>query len=135
MPDSQFLGHIFKHSLFELHFCQTKVPFPLLFQVLAGLKEDGEGKRRKQPQWINDFRLVEWGQQGLFYEYLEMVIQYGFITIFVAAFPLAPLFALFNNVFELRLDAKKLLGRERERTKGVGWGRKEALFFPISTGF
>ena len=35
------------------------------------------------------------------------VIQYGFITIFVSAFPLAPLFALFNNVFELRLDAKK----------------------------
>ncbi len=41
------------------------------------------------------------------------VIQYGFITIFVAAFPLAPLFALLNNVFELRLDAKKLLVHHR----------------------
>lgn len=37
------------------------------------------------------------------------VIQYGFITIFVVAFPLAPVFALVNNVFETRLDAKKYL--------------------------
>ena len=41
------------------------------------------------------------------------VIQYGFITIFVSAFPLAPLFALLNNVFELRVDAKKLLFHHR----------------------
>ena len=27
------------------------------------------------------------------------VIQYGFVTIFVAAFPLAPFFALINNIF------------------------------------
>jgi len=37
------------------------------------------------------------------------VIQYGFITIFVAAFPLAPLFALLNNIIEIRLDAYKLV--------------------------
>jgi len=37
------------------------------------------------------------------------VIQYGFITIFVAAFPLAPLFALFNNIIEIRVDAYKLV--------------------------
>lgn len=45
--------------------------------------------------------------------FLSAVIQYGFITIFVAAFPLAPLFALLNNIFELRLDAKKLLVHHR----------------------
>ena len=31
------------------------------------------------------------------------------MTIFVAAFPLAPLFALLNNVIEVRLDAYKLV--------------------------
>lgn len=41
------------------------------------------------------------------------MIQYGFITIFVSAFPLAPLFALVNNIFELRVDAKKLLFHHR----------------------
>jgi anoctamin-1 len=36
-------------------------------------------------------------------------MQYGFVTLFVTAFPLAPFFALLNNVFEMRLDAKKFL--------------------------
>ena len=37
------------------------------------------------------------------------MIQYGFVTIFVAAFPLAPLFALINNIIEIRLDAYKFV--------------------------
>ena len=31
------------------------------------------------------------------------------MTIFVAAFPLAPMFALLNNVIEIRLDAYKFV--------------------------
>ena len=50
----------------------------------------------------------EFGRLGLLDEYLELAIQYGFITLFVAAFPLAPLFALLNNIFEIRLDARKV---------------------------
>ena len=79
------------------------------FKLITGISS----KEKRAPQWVRDFKLAEWGSQGLFYEYLEMVIQYGFVTIFVSAFPLAPLFALFNNVFELRLDAKKLLVHHR----------------------
>ena len=41
---------------------------------------------------------------------------YGFITIFVCAFPIAPLFALFNNILELRLDSKKILEKHRRPT-------------------
>lgn len=36
------------------------------------------------------------------------VIQFGFITLFVASFPLAPLLALLNNILEVRVDAWKL---------------------------
>ena len=36
------------------------------------------------------------------------VIQFGFVTLFVASFPLAPLLALINNMLEIRLDAWKL---------------------------
>ena len=41
------------------------------------------------------------------------MIQFGFITIFVAAFPLAPFFALANNVFEIRIDSNKLICETR----------------------
>ena len=46
------------------------------------------------------------------------VIQYGFITIFVAAFPLAPLFALLNNIIEIRLDAYKLVTQFKRPVSG-----------------
>lgn len=60
-------------------------------------------------QWEEDFMLESWDHMSLFYEYLELVIQFGFVTIFVSTFPLAPLFALINNVLEIRLDARKML--------------------------
>eukprot|EP00117_Sycon_ciliatum_P018130 scpid20162/ scgid2817/ Anoctamin-7; Dresden transmembrane protein of the prostate; IPCA-5; New gene expressed in prostate; Prostate cancer-associated protein 5; Transmembrane protein 16G len=62
-------------------------------------------------QWEEDFTLEE--DEGLFGEYLEMVLQFGFITIFVAAFPLAPLFALLNNWIEIRLDAHNYVSAMR----------------------
>ncbi|XP_050684598.1 anoctamin-5 isoform X4 [Leptidea sinapis] len=79
-------------------------------------------------QWVKDFKLVDFGHMGLFPEYLEMVLQYGFVTIFVAAFPLAPLFALINNVLEMRLDATKFLSCYRrpvpQRVNDIGvWYR------------
>lgn len=60
-------------------------------------------------QWLEDFKLLDWGTRGLYPEYLEMILQYGFVVLFVSAFPLAPLFALINNIFETRLDAQKFL--------------------------
>ncbi|XP_029904048.1 anoctamin-5b isoform X2 [Myripristis murdjan] len=69
-------------------------------------------KGRQQPEnqysrWEQDHDLQNFSQLGLFYEYLEMVIQFGFITLFVASFPLAPLLALCNNILEIRVDAWK----------------------------
>lgn len=65
-------------------------------------------------RWEQDYILDPITDLTLFNEYLEMVIQYGFVTLFVAAFPLAPLFALVNNIIELRLDATKFL-KHRQR--------------------
>ena len=57
-------------------------------------------------------------------EYLEMVIQFGSITLFVVGFPYAPFFALANNVFEMRLDATKFLKHYRrpvpQRARDIG---------------
>ena len=45
---------------------------------------------------------------GTFKDYGEMVIQFGYCTLFVAAFPLAPMLAFVNNAIEIRVDAWKL---------------------------
>lgn len=53
------------------------------------------------------------------------VLQFGFTTIFVAAFPLAPLLALLNNIIEIRLDAYKFVTQWRRpmpaRATDIGW--------------
>ncbi|XP_069752519.1 anoctamin-7-like isoform X2 [Narcine bancroftii] len=80
-----------------------------------------EGSPELQP-WEKDYGLLVC--EGLFDEYLEMVLQFGFITIFVAACPLAPLFALLNNWIETRLDANKFVCKYRrpvvKKAQGIG---------------
>ncbi|XP_061466611.1 anoctamin-5 isoform X6 [Rhineura floridana] len=78
----------------------------------------GRRKARSRPEnlysrWEQDHDLQSFGPLGLFYEYLEMVIQFGFITLFVASFPLAPLLALMNNILEIRVDSWKLTTQYR----------------------
>lgn len=52
------------------------------------------------------------------------VLQFGFLTLFVAAFPLGPLFALINNILEIRFDAVKFTTELRrpmaERVPDIG---------------
>eukprot|EP00002_Diphylleia_rotans_P002649 TRINITY_DN11681_c0_g1_i5.p1 TRINITY_DN11681_c0_g1~~TRINITY_DN11681_c0_g1_i5.p1 ORF type:complete len:722 (+),score=168.54 TRINITY_DN11681_c0_g1_i5:43-2208(+) len=45
---------------------------------------------------------------GAFDDYNEMIIQFGYVTMFAAAFPLAALLAFLNNIIEIRLDAFKM---------------------------
>ena len=47
--------------------------------------------------------------QLIFFVHCIKVIQFGFITFFVVAFPLGPMCALLNNVIEIRIDAFKVL--------------------------
>ncbi|XP_024081221.1 anoctamin-4 isoform X2 [Cimex lectularius] len=81
-------------------------------------------RTRAYTRWEEDYQLQDPGRLALFEEYLEMVLQYGFVTLFVAAFPLAPLFALLNNIWEIRLDAFKMVAQSRrplaERVEDIG---------------
>ncbi|KAM6962138.1 anoctamin-6 [Tautogolabrus adspersus] len=76
------------------------------------------------PRWEQDYQLQPFSKHGLFYEYLEMVIQFGFVTLFVASFPLAPILALVNNLFEIRVDAWKITTQFRrimpEKAQDIG---------------
>ncbi|ESO89283.1 hypothetical protein LOTGIDRAFT_106472, partial [Lottia gigantea] len=87
----------------------------ILPKIMNLYKTWGIPKEQKQklPRWEDDYNLAVMNKLGLFDEYLEMVIQFGFVTIFVAAFPLAPLFALINNIIEIRLDAYKFVTQWR----------------------
>ncbi|XP_039664652.1 anoctamin-9 isoform X2 [Perca fluviatilis] len=78
----------------------------------------------KLRDWLSNYRLNNVDSFSLFNEFLEMVIQFSFTTIFVAAFPLAPLLALINNIIEIRLDAIKMVTLERrmvpKKTNDIG---------------
>ncbi|NXS89585.1 ANO9 protein, partial [Erpornis zantholeuca] len=72
-------------------------------------EEEEEAEHPCKRQWLNNYELNEVNVFSLLNEYLEMAIQYSFTTIFVAAFPLAPLLALLNNIVEIHTDAKKMM--------------------------
>jgi len=44
-----------------------------------------------------------------FDDYLEMTVQFGYVTLFASAYPLAAVFAILNNLVEIRSDAFKLV--------------------------
>ncbi|XP_006902997.1 PREDICTED: anoctamin-7 [Elephantulus edwardii] len=89
---------------------------------LRSKRRAGASAEAAQAPWEADYALLPC--EGLFDEYLEMVLQFGFVTIFVAACPLAPLFALLNNWVEIRLDAHKFVCERRrpvaERAQDIG---------------
>ncbi|KAK3097735.1 hypothetical protein FSP39_012604 [Pinctada imbricata] len=62
--------------------------------------------------------------EDTFEDHLEMFIQFGYVTLFSSAFPLAALCALLNNVVEIRSDAFKLcMNHQRpfgKRTESIG---------------
>ncbi|XP_075727736.1 anoctamin-4-like isoform X2 [Rhipicephalus microplus] len=88
------------------------------------MTRDSGDRRGSVARWEADYVLAQWHTLSLFDEYLEMAIQFGFVTLFVAAFPLAPLFALLNNIVEIRLDAYKYTSQMRrplaERVPNIG---------------
>ncbi|KAK3570840.1 hypothetical protein QTP86_028269, partial [Hemibagrus guttatus] len=93
-----------------------EIAIPKLKKMYRKYKEEKEGGEKKKKdrdpnrprhRWDLDYQLEPY--EGLSPEYMEMIIQYGFVTLFVASFPLAPVFALLNNVIEIRLDAAKFV--------------------------
>ncbi|XP_054053689.1 anoctamin-9 [Rissa tridactyla] len=93
------------------HKLHKKWQRPKKRRVMLGEEEAAEDPCKRQ--WLSNYQLSEVNAFSLFDEFLEMVIQYSFTTIFVAAFPLAPLLAFCNNLFEIRLDAIKMMRLRR----------------------
>lgn len=93
------------------HGCLFSLGFSLLFAfVFIRVKESVLSSHPPTAPWCVSIPLT--------------VIQFGFVTLFVASFPLAPLLALVNNILEIRVDAWKMTTQYRrmvpEKAQDIG---------------
>jgi len=81
-----------------------------MYAQYAAAKEnravDAQGKEIIKTLAEVEFELAPY--ESTFDDFDEMAIQYGYVSLFVVAFPLAPLLALISNATEVRLDATKM---------------------------
>nr|8QZC_A Chain A, Anoctamin-1 [Mus musculus]8QZC_B Chain B, Anoctamin-1 [Mus musculus] len=112
---------VIQNNLFEIGIPKMK-KFIRYLKLRRQSPSDREEYVKRKQRYEVDFNLEPFA--GLTPEYMEMIIQFGFVTLFVASFPLAPLFALLNNIVEIRLDAKKFVTELRRpvaiRAKDIG---------------
>ncbi|XP_023374095.1 anoctamin-1 isoform X2 [Otolemur garnettii] len=112
---------LIQNNLFEIGIPKMKKFIRHMKLKRQSPPEHEEHVKRRQRHEV-DYNLEPFA--GLTPEYMEMIIQFGFVTLFVASFPLAPLFALLNNIIEIRLDAKKFVTELRRpvavRAKDIG---------------
>ncbi|XP_059191710.1 anoctamin-1-like [Centropristis striata] len=111
---------LIQNNLFEIGVPKLKKLIRYIRSKQGAFQE--EERQKKMQRYETDHFLEPFA--GLTPEYMEMIIQFGFVTLFVASFPLAPLFALLNNIIEIRLDAKKFVAELRRpvaaRAKDIG---------------
>ncbi|XP_035885709.1 anoctamin-1 isoform X3 [Phyllostomus discolor] len=110
---------LIQNNLFEIGIPKMK---KLIRSLRLRQQSPSDEHAKREQRYEVDFTLEPFA--GLTPEYMEMIIQFGFVTLFVASFPLAPLFALLNNIIEIRLDAKKFITELRRpvavRAKDIG---------------
>jgi len=71
----------------------------------AKLAEEGRHISKYEAQ----FQMTTYGDDGVFDDYNEMVLQFGYVTFFAADFPFVTVFAFLNNLIEVRSDSYKLV--------------------------
>lgn len=77
----------------------VEVVVPAILACLHNVKLKTVGKRYGSIRCAEDHLLKPNERIPMFTEYyMTLLIQYGFVTMFVPAFPLAPLLALINNI-------------------------------------
>nr|CAI5832285.1 unnamed protein product [Callosobruchus analis] len=101
-----------------------KPPLRALFKGIFSLRKKAKLEDEELPQYEVEYELLPTNRYLLTSEFCEMVINYGFVTLFFAACPFASLFILLNNLMEQRLDATKLNVRYRRpiprNVSGIG---------------
>ncbi|CAF0899696.1 unnamed protein product [Adineta ricciae] len=116
MVGKQLISNIWEFYFSRLwNMCRKRIKFR---QTVRQINKRNAKMKQMHDQSLNmnltrsyeeDFLLQPFELTTLFYEYLEIILQFGFVTFFCLSFPLAPLFAFINNIFEIRIDALKVV--------------------------
>jgi len=102
------LGSIFLTNIFVGQFFEIALPWMKgktgIWMEQRHLKETGHSELSQVEKESKLYPFIT-----TFDDYNEMAIQFGYITLFAAAFPFASIAALINNIVEIRSDAFKIL--------------------------
>ncbi|PAA53559.1 hypothetical protein BOX15_Mlig000472g1, partial [Macrostomum lignano] len=93
---------------------------PYLMRLFRSLKKrcsrsqvDTGESNLSRPTDVNAYIVNEYQKFSLgnftIEEYMEKIIQFGYLLLFAASFPLAPLIALLTNLFDISTDAHRML--------------------------
>ena len=114
--------------VFAIRLCVSKTQSFMTMYVNAGLKEkkdDEEFEEYKKQNPSKNYRLEKTKAEkeynleeydslmGTLSNYAEIAVQFGYVTLFVVAFPLAPFMAYVSNLVEFRSDGYQLLTMNR----------------------
>ncbi|OAQ33500.1 DUF590-domain-containing protein [Linnemannia elongata AG-77] len=130
----------FLNGLFEMVFPWIKKTWNrkkiLAEQALKRLEFLKARRQNRTPQWVKDDELPSYDGRILKC-YRKTVIQFGFCTLFVTSFPVAPAFALINNWIDLRMEAYRLLTQYRRpiayRAQDIGMWEKIMEFVSFTS--
>ncbi|KAJ3397519.1 Anoctamin-7 [Lobulomyces angularis] len=115
-----FMGYQYFYQVVEILMAPLKNLIVKIWEYFSKTEEEKEMKKKKFI-YYQDEKLQKYVQR---YDFSTKIIQFGFLTLFSAAFPLAPFFALISNIFEIRLDTFKLLTQVQRpfalRQKDIG---------------
>ncbi|CAH2230858.1 anoctamin-5-like [Pararge aegeria] len=89
--------------------------------------------------WEREYKLSEFNESMLTRKYMILALQFSLVTLFVIAFPLAPLIVLVVNVWDMRQSARQLLLASRRplliRSPGIGAWNNIILFIACASIF
>jgi len=86
---------------------EVLIPYVLSKAKLYFLERKSNRKEEDIPKYEREYELNQF--EGMVDEYGEMVIQFGYLTLFASSVPIAPVLAVLNNVVEMRTDMFKWL--------------------------
>ncbi len=116
-----FMSRLFLHNYFKLISPMWKVRKDLNEIKHIDAKTEGEAAKHEISEVEMMFLQPDFDPlMGTFNDYATMVSQFGYMTMFVSAFPLCTMLALVNNYVQLRVDAWRLCqGTQRPDPKSA----------------